>query len=92
MRLRPRGSPPGDVGVHPPPESLDLGDWQRLGGAPPANLGTLTGLGTTTVKCSANVSRDKTGTPMIEAETPSSLTMTLVGQGLQAVFLGGFLP
>jgi hypothetical protein len=61
-------------------------------GAPPANLGTLTGLGTTTVKCSANVSRDKTGTPMIETETPSSLTMTLVGQGLQAVFLGVLLP
>jgi hypothetical protein len=29
---------------------------------------------------------------MIETETPSSLTMTLVGQGLQAVFLGVLLP
>ncbi len=61
-------------------------------GAPPANLGTLMGLATTTVQCSATHSRDKTGTPMIETETPSSLTMTLVGQGLQAVFLGVLLP
>lgn len=61
-------------------------------GAPPTNIGMLTGLGTTKVECTASVSRDKTGTPMLEVTTPSSLTMTLVGTGLQAVFLGVLLP
>ena len=66
-------------------------------GAPPSNLGTLSGLGTTTVTCSANYRRDKTGTPMIEAQTPQSLTITLggggsTGNGIQAVFLGVLLP
>ena len=61
-------------------------------GAPPTNLGSLTGLGTTQVQCSASVSRDKTGTPMFQVTTPSALTMTLVGGGLQAVFLGVLLP
>lgn len=48
----------------------------------------LTGIGTTTVKCSASNSTDKTGTPMLYATTPSSLTVTLQGTGLQAMFLG----
>ncbi len=64
----------------------DIGN--ACNGAPPTNLGTLTGLGTTKVECTASYSRDKTGTPMLEVTTPQSLTMTLVGTGLQAVFLG----
>jgi hypothetical protein len=48
----------------------------------------LTGVGTATVSCSATVSSDKTGTVMLEARTPTSLTVTMVGTGLQAMFLG----
>jgi prepilin-type N-terminal cleavage/methylation domain-containing protein len=48
----------------------------------------LTGLGTTTVTCAATVDSDKTGTVMLEAGTPSSLTVTMVGTGLQAIFIG----
>jgi hypothetical protein len=58
---------------------------------PTYNSQYLTGIGTTTVECSATVSRDKTGTPMLEAETPSSLTATLVASGLQAIFVGVLL-
>jgi hypothetical protein len=61
--------------------------------APPAyNPNALTGVGTKTVACSATVSRDHTGTTMLEATTPSSLTVTLNGTGLQAMFLGVLLP
>jgi surface adhesin CshA-like protein len=61
--------------------------------APPAyNPNFLTGIGTTTVTCSANTSRDHTGTVMLEATTPSNLTVTLNGSGLQATFLGVLLP
>ncbi len=48
----------------------------------------LTGVGTTTVECSATVSSDKTGTVMLEARTPTTLTVTMVGTGLEAMFLG----
>ena len=34
----------------------------------------------------------KTGTPMIEALEPGSLTVTLVGTGLQAMFMAILLP
>lgn len=61
--------------------------------APPAyNPNFLTNVGKTTVTCSANTSRDHTGTVMLEATTPSSLTVTLNGSGLQATFLGVLLP
>ena len=61
--------------------------------APPAyNPNALTGVGTTTVTCNATASRDHTGTTMLEATTPSSLTVTLNGTGLQAMFLGVLLP
>jgi prepilin-type N-terminal cleavage/methylation domain-containing protein len=53
---------------------------------------SLTGLGTTTVTCTASVSSDKTGTVMLEALNPTSMTVTLVGSGLQAMFLGVLLP
>ena len=63
--------------------------------APPAYNSTpagLTGVGTTTVKCSASVSEDHTGTVMLQATTPSTLTVTLYAGGLQALFLGVLLP
>ena len=72
----------------------DIGN--ACNGAPPTNLGTLAGLGTTTVTCTASYHRDKTGTAMIEAQQPSTLTMTLggggnTGNGIQAVFVGVLL-
>ena len=56
------------------------------------NTTYLFGLGTTTVKCTTTNSTDKTGTVMLQAKTPSQLTVTLVGTGLQAMFLGVLLP
>jgi prepilin-type N-terminal cleavage/methylation domain-containing protein len=52
----------------------------------------LTGLGTQSVTCAANVSSDKTGTVMLEASAPTSLTVVMVGTGLEAMFLGLLLP
>lgn len=40
------------------------------------------------VECAAGVSADKTGTVMLKAPKPGTLTVNIVGQGLQAVFLG----
>jgi hypothetical protein len=62
--------------------------------APPAynSVSGLTGVGTTSVTCNATTSRDHTGTTMLQATTPSSLTVTLTGTGLQAMFLGVLLP
>ena len=61
--------------------------------APPAyNQNNLTGVGTTTVECSSTVSEDHTGTVMLQATTPSTLTVTLYAGGLQAMFLGVLLP
>jgi hypothetical protein len=60
--------------------------------APGTNAQYLTGVGTTTVECSATVSSDKTGTVMLDALTPKSLGVTLVGTGLEAVFVGLLLP
>ena len=51
----------------------------------------LTGLGTDSVECAAKVNSDKTGTVMLEAPTPSSLSVQLVGAGLQAIFIGMLL-
>ena len=60
----------------------------------PPNINTtyLTGVGTKTVKCSSTISEDHTGTVMLQATTPKTLTVTLVGTGLQAMFLGVLLP
>ncbi len=61
--------------------------------APPSyNTNYLTGIGTKTVECSATASFDKTGMAMLAASTPSSLTVTMVGGGLQAMFMGVLLP
>lgn len=57
------------------------------------NVGNgLIGIGTATVECKASVSSDKTGTPIISAPSPNSLTVDLVGTGLEAMFMGILLP
>jgi prepilin-type N-terminal cleavage/methylation domain-containing protein len=58
---------------------------------PSTNASYLTGLGTPTVQCSSTVSADHTGTVMLQATTPTQLTVTLNGTGLQAMFLGVLL-
>jgi hypothetical protein len=60
--------------------------------AAPASPDGLTGVGTTMVECTATKDSDKTGTVMLQAPTPQTLTVTMVGAGLQAVFLGLLLP
>jgi hypothetical protein len=52
----------------------------------------LTGVGTMSVTCSSSSNSDKTGTVMLEASAPTSLTVTLQGAGLEAMFLGVLLP
>jgi prepilin-type N-terminal cleavage/methylation domain-containing protein len=52
----------------------------------------LTGVGTKTVECAATVSSDKTGTVILEAPAPTTLTVQMVGTGLQAIFIGMLLP
>ncbi len=51
-----------------------------------------TGIGSPVVECAASVSSDKTGTPMIAAPEPSSLTAYMYGTGLEAIFVGLLLP
>jgi prepilin-type N-terminal cleavage/methylation domain-containing protein len=60
--------------------------------AAPVSPDGLTGVGTTTVECAATVPSDKTGTVMLQAPKPTTLTVTMVGAGLEAVFLGLLLP
>jgi type II secretory pathway pseudopilin PulG len=60
---------------------------------PGINTGSLTGLNppSSSVMCKATNSADHTGTVMLQATTPSSLTVQLVAGGLQAIFLGVLL-
>jgi hypothetical protein len=53
-----------------------------------------TNVGSLTVECasSESVSSPRTGTVMLGAAAPTTLTVTLVGTGLEAVFLGLLLP
>jgi len=61
--------------------------------APGYNTQYLTGVGTTTVQCGPSpVSADHTGTVMLQATSPSKLTVTLNGGGLEGTFLGVLLP
>ena len=53
---------------------------------------TNSGVGSATVECQASVSSDKTGTVMLSAPSPNSLTANLVGTGLEAIFMGILLP
>jgi hypothetical protein len=44
------------------------------------------------VECSENTQANKTGTLMLEALQPSTMTIEMHGDGLQGVFLGVLLP
>jgi uncharacterized repeat protein (TIGR01451 family) len=46
------------------------------------------GNGTKVVKCSATISNNKTGTPMLAAQAPTSISQTMVGAGLEGVAFG----
>jgi len=50
----------------------------------------LTGVGSNLVKCAPTVASVKTGTVMLEAVTPTTLTINMVGS--QAVFIGLIVP
>lgn len=52
---------------------------------------TLGSNGWTDVECEASLQLDKTGTIMLQATAPTSLTVTMKGAGLQAFFLAVFL-
>ena len=57
------------------------------------NVGNgLTGVGTNSVECQASVSSIKTGTPIISTPAPNSLTVNMVGTGLEGMFMGILLP
>jgi len=60
--------------------------------APGIDTQHLIGVGTTSVECSATVNSDKTGTVILDALTPSSLKIVMVGSGLEASFVGLLLP
>jgi prepilin-type N-terminal cleavage/methylation domain-containing protein len=60
--------------------------------AAPTSPDGLTGVGTTTVECAATVSSDKTGTVMLQAAAPTTLSVQMVGDGLEAMFIGLLLP
>ena len=73
-----------------PPPGSPYGNASEYAGYP--NGVDLTGLGTKTVTCGADNSSAKTGTPMLWAATPTTLSVTMVGTGLEAIFLGLMLP
>jgi hypothetical protein len=64
----------------------------------PAPTGTefpgtyLTGIGTATVECASTDSSDKSGTVMLDALTPETLSVKMIGTGLEAIFVGVLLP
>jgi prepilin-type N-terminal cleavage/methylation domain-containing protein len=66
------------------------------GSSAPPNFNSATGLVWTnnnmTVTCANAQSLNHTGTPMLQATTPTALTVTLNGGGLEAMFLGVILP
>ena len=67
-----------------------VGNACNSSGGTNINTQYLTGLGTTSVTCSATVSNTKTGTAMVWALTPTSLTTTLNGGsgGLEGMAFG----
>jgi hypothetical protein len=46
------------------------------------------GNGATTITCSGDSNGTKTGTLMVESEQPKSVTITMVGTGLEGISLG----
>ena len=81
-------SPPSAIGnaCANPTAGTGLGLGNGLTGV------TNSGVGSATVECQASMSSDKTGTVMLSAPTPNSLTANLVGTGLEAIFMGILLP
>lgn len=77
-----------DLNVLPNDESVDTPS-DPVGNACDGGAG-LTGSGTTTVECNGDgtTSALKTGTPMVWALTPKTLTVSMVGTGLEAVSFG----
>jgi hypothetical protein len=73
-----------------PAPGLPYGNACQYAGYP--NGVDLVGLGTKTVTCGADNSSAKTGTPILWAAAPTSLSVTMVGTGLEAIFLGIQLP
>jgi hypothetical protein len=73
-----------------PAPGLPYGNACQYAGYP--NGVDLVGLGTKTVTCGADNSSAKTGTPMLWAAAPTTLSVTMVGTGLEAIFLGLLLP
>lgn len=48
----------------------------------------ITGVGTTSVTCAATVNSTKTGTPILAAQHPTTLSQAMTGHGLEAVAFG----
>ncbi len=65
--------------------TLFPGTW--LTGAGTYSNGTVSNT-TNTVECAGDYSSDKTGTVMLEAASPTNLSLQLHGAGLQAAFVG----
>ncbi len=73
--------------------------WLRYGALAPddkfsTGVGTVlshTSAGAQEVECASAEDVDKTGTVMLEAPAPTTLTVNMVGSGLQAIFLGFLL-
>ncbi len=88
-------SPFGNACFAPDYPSSSVG-WAnfRISGVQYNNIftGAQSGTNTNTVQCFATVNSDKTGTVMISAPAPSTLTVWMHGAGLEAVFLGLLLP
>jgi hypothetical protein len=85
------GVPP-DLYLIPNGESVDtpsdpIGNACNTGaGISPANV--LTGSGSTTITCDGYSNGVKNGTAMVEAMTPTKVTVTLVGTGLEGMSMG----
>ena len=84
------GNPNVPLKLLPNTATSDVGN--ACNSTPPGYSSTgLSGIGSDTVVCTTSSSTDKTGTPMLTALYPSSLTVTLDGGGLEAMFLGVLL-
>jgi prepilin-type N-terminal cleavage/methylation domain-containing protein len=85
--------PNGETGQIQPMGNACLDD-----GSLPGGQTGLTGNGTTTVTCSGTVGGNnitggqKTGAAMVWASAPKTITVTMVGAGLEAVSFGMLLP
>lgn len=81
----------------PDSPTSSIGNACQLSGEATPNAGLtpqslLSGGSAATVTCQASVSNDKTGTVLLAAPAPTTMTSNLVGTGLQAIFVGVLLP